>query len=96
MNAEQSLVCRINLSLDMPGHLATVKNQVFLLNLMPEILKKRANSYLLLLGEGEVRSNVGTKNPRTAFGKLCPHDRKCPQRAGLLERDGRFRFPVAL
>ena len=37
------------------GHLATVKNQVFLLNLMPEILKKRAYSYLLLLGEGEDR-----------------------------------------
>ena len=43
------------------GHLATVKNQVFLLNLMPEILKKRANSYLLLLGEGEDRPMLERK-----------------------------------
>lgn len=37
------------------GHLAEVKNQVYLLDLMPEILKKRQDAYLLLLGEGEDR-----------------------------------------
>lgn len=37
------------------GHLAEVKNQSFLLNLMPEILKRQPQAYLLLLGEGEDR-----------------------------------------
>ena len=37
------------------GHLAAVKNQSFLLQLLPEILKKRPDAYLLLLGEGEDR-----------------------------------------
>ena len=37
------------------GHLAGVKNQRFLLELMPDILKKRPEAYLLLLGEGEDR-----------------------------------------
>ena len=37
------------------GHLAEVKNQSFLLSLMPEILKRQPQAYLLLLGEGEER-----------------------------------------
>lgn len=37
------------------GHLAAVKNQSFLLGLMPEILKRQPQAYLLLLGEGEDR-----------------------------------------
>lgn len=37
------------------GHLAAVKNQSFLLGLMPEILKRKPQAYLLLLGEGEDR-----------------------------------------
>ncbi len=37
------------------GHLAAVKNQSFLLSLMPEILKRQPQAYLLLLGEGEER-----------------------------------------
>lgn len=37
------------------GHLAAVKNQLFLLGLMPEILKRQPKAYLLLLGEGEDR-----------------------------------------
>ncbi len=37
------------------GHLAGVKNQAFLLGLMPEILKRLPQAYLLLLGEGEDR-----------------------------------------
>ena len=40
------------------GHLANVKNQVFLINLMPEILKKNKNAKLLLLGEGEDRQKL--------------------------------------
>lgn len=34
------------------GHLAKVKNQTFLLDLMPEILKYRPDAILLMLGEG--------------------------------------------
>lgn len=37
------------------GHLAAVKNQSFLLELMPEILKKRPDAFLILLGEGADR-----------------------------------------
>ncbi len=34
------------------GHLAQVKNQRFLIDLMPEILKEKENAVLLLLGDG--------------------------------------------
>ena len=37
------------------GHLAAVKNQAFLIRLLPQILEKRPNAKLLLLGEGEDR-----------------------------------------
>ena len=37
------------------GHLATVKNQKYLIELMPEILKVKPSAKLLLLGEGEDR-----------------------------------------
>ena len=37
------------------GHLNNVKNQVFLLNLLPSILMQKPNALLLLLGEGEDR-----------------------------------------
>ena len=37
------------------GHLMEVKNQSFLIRLMPEILKRKPNAKLLLLGEGEDR-----------------------------------------
>ncbi len=40
------------------GHLADVKNQSFLINLMPKILKKNKNATLLLLGEGEDRQKL--------------------------------------
>ena len=40
------------------GHLAEVKNQSFLINLIPEILKKKKNAKLLLLGEGEDRQKL--------------------------------------
>ena len=43
------------------GHLAAVKNQVFLLGLMPEILKRQPRAYLLLLGEGEDRPMLEQK-----------------------------------
>lgn len=38
------------------GHLAAVKNQIFLIRLLPEILKHRPNAHLLLLGEGTDRA----------------------------------------
>ncbi len=37
------------------GHLMEVKNQSFLIRLMPEILRRKPNAKLLLLGEGEDR-----------------------------------------
>lgn len=40
------------------GHLSDVKNQSFLINLMPKILKKHKNATLLLLGEGEDRQKL--------------------------------------
>ena len=43
------------------GHLASVKNQSFLLELMPEILKRQPNARLLLLGEGEDRAILEDK-----------------------------------
>lgn len=43
------------------GHLAEVKNQTFLISLMPEILKKRPEARLLLLGEGEDRKMLEEK-----------------------------------
>ena len=43
------------------GHLAEVKNQAFLLELMPLILEKRPDAVLLLLGEGEDRPMLEQK-----------------------------------
>jgi glycosyltransferase involved in cell wall biosynthesis len=37
------------------GHLAEVKNQSFLIRLMPKLLEKRPGAFLLLLGEGSDR-----------------------------------------
>ena len=43
------------------GHLADVKNQKFLIELMPELLKKKENAVLLLLGEGDDRKMLEDK-----------------------------------
>lgn len=43
------------------GHLAQVKNQKFLLELMPQILQLRPNARLLMLGEGEDRAMLEAK-----------------------------------
>ncbi|MBQ7300522.1 MAG: glycosyltransferase [Clostridia bacterium] len=43
------------------GHLADVKNQSFLIEMMPELLKKREDAVLLLLGEGEDRPMLEEK-----------------------------------
>lgn len=43
------------------GHLAEVKNQSFLLKLMPLLLEKRPNAHLLLLGEGPDRPMLEKK-----------------------------------
>lgn len=39
------------------GHFMKVKNQQFLISLMPEILKLRPEAVLLLLGDGELKEN---------------------------------------
>ena len=43
------------------GHLAAVKNQVFLLELMPQIIERRPDVKLLMLGEGEDRPMLEQK-----------------------------------
>lgn len=43
------------------GHLTSVKNQKFLIELMPELLKRKDNAVLLLLGEGEDRKMLEDK-----------------------------------
>ena len=43
------------------GHLAQVKNQRFLLELMPRILEKKPNAFLLLLGGGADRAMLEEK-----------------------------------
>ena len=40
------------------GHLMEVKNQSFLIRLLPEILTRKPNAHLLLLGEGEDRPTL--------------------------------------
>ena len=66
-NAERRVAFRKELGLDgrfligHAGHLAAVKNQGFLLELMPEILKERPDAYLLLLGEGDDRPMLERK-----------------------------------
>ena len=40
------------------GHLAEVKNQSFIIRLLPKVLEKRANVKLLLLGDGDDRSQL--------------------------------------
>ena len=37
------------------GHLASVKNQIFLIRMLPELFRKRPDAHLLLLGEGSDR-----------------------------------------
>lgn len=43
------------------GHLAEVKNQAYLLDLMPRILERKPNAKLLLLGEGSDREMLEKK-----------------------------------
>ena len=40
------------------GHMAYVKNQSFLIRLMPQILKRKPNAKLLMLGDGEDRPKL--------------------------------------
>ena len=42
------------------GRLAEVKNQVFILKLMPEILKRNKNAILMLIGDGDDRKMLET------------------------------------
>ena len=43
------------------GHLAPVKNQSFLLELMPKLLKREPKTHLLLLGDGPDRSTLSER-----------------------------------
>ncbi|MFQ7290316.1 MAG: glycosyltransferase [Lacrimispora saccharolytica] len=59
------------------GHLVAVKNQKFLLSIMPDILKHRPESKLLLLGDGLDRKMLENTVEKTAFTESCYPDRKC-------------------
>ena len=52
------------------GHLCDIKNQAFLLDLMPDILTHRPNAHLLLLGDGKDRDTL--KNKTEQLG-IAPH-----------------------
>lgn len=59
------------------GHFNGVKNQRFLLELMPELIKMRPNAHLLLLGDGEDRAmleerirTLGLENHVTLAGNV--------------------------
>lgn len=59
------------------GHLNSVKNQMFLLQLLPSLLEKRQDIHLLLLGEGEMRPaleetirKLGLQNHVTLTGNV--------------------------
>ena len=43
------------------GHFAPVKNQAFLLELMPEIIRRRSDAFLMLLGDGQIRKKLEEK-----------------------------------
>ena len=43
------------------GHFAPVKNQAFLLELMPEIIRRRPDAFLMLLGDGQIRKKLEEK-----------------------------------
>ena len=51
------------------GHLAGVKNQIFLIQLMPEILKIRSDAVLILLGEGEDRQKLEERIDSLGIGE---------------------------
>jgi len=40
------------------GHFADVKNQKYIIELMPELIKQKENTFLLLLGEGNTREQM--------------------------------------
>ena len=46
------------------GHLASVKNQIFILKLIPELLKREPKTVLMLLGEGEDKEKLLTETER--------------------------------
>lgn len=53
------------------GHFAPVKNQAFLIECMPEILKIKPNAVLLLLGDGEEKEKIENKIKGTSLdGKV--------------------------
>ena len=51
------------------GHMVPVKNQAYLLRLMPELLKQRPNTKLILLGDGEDRPMLEQTARELGLGK---------------------------
>lgn len=51
------------------GHLAEVKNQVFLLRMLPELRKRKVNAVLLLLGDGEDRTMLEAETERLGISE---------------------------
>ena len=78
------------------GHYVEVKNQRFLIRLMPEILKKRADTVLLLFGEGETRTEMQAEIDRLGLNdsvRLMGNVTDIPQ---VLSAFNVFAFPSVL
>lgn len=75
------------------GHLAAVKNQSFLIELMPLILEKQPNAKLLLLGEGPDRPMLEEKNSQMGLQNVVVLTGNMTQVADYLSAMDVFAFP---
>lgn len=78
------------------GHYVEVKNQIFLIRMMPELLKKRPDAILLLFGEGETRAEMQAEIDRLGLSdsvRLMGNVSNIPQ---VLSAFDVFAFPSVL
>lgn len=78
------------------GHYVEVKNQLFLIRMMPEILKRRPDAALLLFGEGETRAEMQAEIDRLGLSdsvRLMGNVSNIPQVLSTLDV---FAFPSVL
>lgn len=75
------------------GHLAAVKNQAFLIGMMPEILKSRPEAMLLLLGEGSDREMLQEKIAELGLEKNAIMTGNMPNVGEFMSAMDVFAFP---
>lgn len=75
------------------GHLAAVKNQSFLIGMMPEILKSRPEAVLLLLGEGNDREMLQNKTAELSLEKNVIMTGNVPNVGEFMSAMDVFAFP---